>query len=123
MADITRICLEPTPSWVPFGLVCVKPLMPVLGTHEGGHTWALPGAEPCDRMPTCTFIHHDQQAHPCGNRHWPGSPCEFCGKATPAEGGPCWDCWTPITIADLKAFAAEEGFDTEITLAPPSRQS
>lgn len=67
----------------------------------------------CERDPECTrgFGHYDN--YPCGGAfHVPGNPCQFCGKATPMNGDPCWDCWTPITVADFKGIMAEAGIDT-----------
>jgi hypothetical protein len=75
----------------------------------------------CDITPGCTFGRHEASAHPCGKRHIPGSPCDYCGKPTPANGDPCWDCWKPITIADFKALMAEEGIETVVTLADGSK--
>ncbi len=65
----------------------------------------------CQLTPNCTFDEHDAADHPCGIKHIPGSPCRYCGKATPLDGGPCPDCWTPIpeNLADAKALLALGG--------------
>lgn len=71
--------------------------------------------ERCTLAPDCTFPPHAPEAHPCGKRHIPGSPCDYCGKATPDVGGPCPDCWSPISVADFRALMAAEGIDTVVT--------
>lgn len=73
-------------------------------------------ADLCTLTPDCTFPPHEPSAHPCGRKHIPGSPCAYCGKPTPGNGDPCWDCWTPITIADFKGLMAAEGIDTVTTV-------
>lgn len=70
----------------------------------------------CTITPGCTFGKHQPSEHPCGRKHIPGSPCAYCGKPTPLDGDPCWDCWTPIAIADFKAIAANAGLDTAVTI-------
>lgn len=72
-------------------------------------------AQPCNISPDCTFGLHAPDAHPCGKRHIPGSPCDYCRKPTPITGGPCPDCWQTITIADFKGLMADAGFDTVVT--------
>jgi hypothetical protein len=47
--------------------------------------------------------------NPCGRRHVPGSPCQFCSKPTPLDGGACPDCWISLEgmpIADIKGLLA-----------------
>jgi hypothetical protein len=68
----------------------------------------------CALTPGCGWPPHDPAAHPCGQPHVPGSPCVYCGTPTPADGGPCPDCWTPITIADAKAIFAEVGLSVDL---------
>ena len=65
----------------------------------------------CHLSPDCTFGPHDASDHPCGVKHVPGSPCRYCGKASPSNGNPCPDCWTPIpeNYADAKALLAKGG--------------
>lgn len=72
-------------------------------------------ADTCTLTAGCTFPTHQPSDHPCGKKHTPGTPCDNCGKPTPANGDPCWDCWTPITIADAKAIFAEDGLSVDFT--------
>ncbi len=68
----------------------------------------------------CGFPAHRAEDHPCGQPARVGDPCWFCGDPIRADGlghpVPCPRCWRPVTIADIKAFAAEEGFVSEVTL-------
>jgi hypothetical protein len=68
----------------------------------------------CALTPGCGWPPHDPAEHPCGQPHTPGSPCAYCGKSTPATGGPCPDCWTPITTADAKAIFAAVGLTVDL---------
>lgn len=72
----------------------------------------------CTRSPGCTFPDGHSSGHPCGKQIIPGDPCEYCGKPTSLDGEPCWDCWSPVNAADLKAIFAEAGYDTIITPVP-----
>jgi hypothetical protein len=70
---------------------------------------------------TCVRVAGHEE--PCrGSLERPGGPCHYCGALTdPNAPGPgCSACWRPATIADLKAFAAEEGLQTTLTLGPES---
>jgi predicted amidophosphoribosyltransferase len=78
----------------------------------------MSGEPRCHLDPDCTFPPHEPSDHPCGRRCVPGEPCQYCGKATPLNGDPCPDCWTPLSVADFRAMMAAEGFDTVVT--PPS---
>lgn len=77
----------------------------------------------CTRDPQCERGLHDS---PCGKLPPPaGSPCDYCGKPLPAqEGAPqyaswCRDCCRAATITDLKALAAEQGWDSTVTTGEP----
>jgi hypothetical protein len=60
------------------------------------------GHEPGCARPAGHLAHY-----PCGGPlQGPGDPCEFCGAATPADGGACLRCWPPVTIAAFKAYFA-----------------
>lgn len=61
-------------------------------------------------QPECTRP-HDISETPCGKQRTPGSPCDYCGNATPLDGSACPDCWTPIpeNLADAKALLALGG--------------
>lgn len=73
----------------------------------------------CTLTPGCGFPPHRATDHPCGQPIHVGDPCRFCGDPIAAgeDGGaaPCPKCWRPITIADLKAIAAEAGLETRVT--------
>lgn len=62
--------------------------------------------------------------YPCGGQlHVPGSPCQYCGKATPFDGNACPDCWTPITnLADVKALFADIGLSLGMPHKPDKEQ-
>lgn len=74
----------------------------------------------CTITPGCGWPRHDAAAHPCGSPHIPGSPCTYCRKPTPGDGGPCPGCWTPIppNLADAKALLALAGLSVSPTAQP-----
>lgn len=57
--------------------------------------------------PGCEFDAWHEPNHPCGRHIIDGQPCRFCGEPEPCDG-----CWRPVTVADLKAIAAEAAADT-----------
>lgn len=78
----------------------------------------------CTLTPGCGFPPHDAVDHPCGQPIQVGDPCAYCGDPIGADADgapvPCPRCWRPITIADLKAIAAEAGLDAQVTVKRPT---
>lgn len=75
----------------------------------------------CTLTPDCRRGTHSADTHPCGAAfHQVGDPCQYCTRPLPADQAghvqPCPHCWQPATIGDLKQFAAEEGWDTTVTV-------
>lgn len=83
-------------------------------------------AEPCTTTRGCQRPAGHIAHHPCGGKlHKPGDPCEHCGQPLVADehgaAVACPNCWTPITVADLKALAAGRGWDTILTIGGADR--
>lgn len=86
-----------------------------------GCVWAVVklGVGPrCTLSPDCEYDASHWPETPCGRT---AVECPDCGMPLPREGdGPgfreCPHGWRAVTIADIKQFAAEEGFDTVLTI-------